>query len=260
MKTIVKYILAVSVLILFQNCKKSDDNACCGQPYVKNHYIQFFMSDLKEDGIFISAIPNLVVNEEQKTIDITNHNNSTQCNYLLIRLSFKNIYSRSSVQGQVNRYEEYAELIGDNHYPLNLLRSWHFNYPDAIVDKFESVKIFTDEDYTADFPAGSDVSSLFNIYFEDPLRTIQNNYQSVTAEDAYQNKEYVSNEYWKAFPHTITGNTLSEIDFSQKNFIGSKWFLMPNQKPDILGEYTFTIEITTNDGRVITKKTPFTIN
>src|SRR5690606_27785910 len=129
MKTIVQYILGVSVLILFQNCKTSDDNACCGQPYVKNHYIQFFMSDLKEDGIFISTIPNLVVNEEQKTIDITNHNNSTQGNYLLIRLSFKNIYSRSSVQGQVNRYEEYAELIGDNHYPLNLLRSWHFNYP-----------------------------------------------------------------------------------------------------------------------------------
>jgi hypothetical protein len=54
---------------------------------------------------------------------------------------------------------------------------------------------------------------------------------------------------------------LSEIDFSQKNFIGSKWFLTPKQKPDILGEYTFTIEITTNDGRVITKTTePFMIN
>ncbi|TDS51456.1 hypothetical protein [Myroides indicus] len=256
MKTIVQYILGVSVLILFQNCKTSDDN-CCGEPYAKNHYIQFFMSDLKEDGIFIEKYlkANLIIDEEQKTINIEKENDSMQNHYMSVVLRFQNIYSRGSVQGQVNRYEEYAELINDNHYPLSIYNSWLYAFPTAIVDTFQSVKIFTDEDYIADFPAGSDVSSLFNIYFEDPLLTIQNNYQSVTAADTYQDKRMGS------FPHTITGNVLSEIDFSQKNFIGGQWLLMPNQKPDILGEYTFTIEITTNNGRVITKITePFMIN
>jgi hypothetical protein len=50
-KTIVQYILGASVLILFQNCKTSDDNDCCPPPYTLNHYIQMFKSDIKDINI-----------------------------------------------------------------------------------------------------------------------------------------------------------------------------------------------------------------
>jgi hypothetical protein len=250
MKTIVQYILGASVLILFQNCKTSDDNDCCPPPYTLNHYIQMFKSDIKDINI-IKAKGFLEVNEDQNMINI----DKTQLgNYIIVTPIFNNYYRYISGK-QDKEYLQYSELINDKHFPIVDSRGWEDGYATAIVDTLQSVKIFAKQDYITDFPAGSDVSSLFNIYFEAPLRTIQNNYQSVTAEDSYQDKRIGS------FPHTITGNVLSKVNFSQNNFIGGQWLLMPNRKPDILGEYTFTIEITTNDGRVITKTTePFMIN
>lgn len=263
MKTSIPYILCVSIFLLFQSCKTDDDKIGDPPPYVKDHYIQFFHSDLRDDDMIVqNSLTNLTVDEEQKTIHIAQSDkDSKRGNYITVKPMFKNVYSGGSTSGVTNRYLEFAALINDFHYPLTRYQSWMYDFPTAIVDTLQSVKVFTDQDYTSEFLAGSDVSSLFSIYFEDPLRTIQNDYKSVTGEDAYQDKRFQSNDYWKVFPHTITGNILSTIDFSKKYFIGSEWLLTPHQKPDVSGEYVFTIEIATRSGKVVTKKTtPFQID
>lgn len=251
-----------ALLPLVQSCKTSDDSTCCSPPFQKGHYVQYFLSDLKEDGILINESKiRLDINSVAKTIQFTPVEEGQLGNSLAVDLDFHNLYSSSNTTGQTNRYFELAESIQDNHYPLELYRSWMYDFPTAIVDTFQSVKLFTNQDYTAEYLAGSDVSSLFTIYFEEPWRTIQNNYQTVLANDTYQDVAYMNHEYWKAFPQTISGNVLSTIDFSQKQFIGAKWFLLPTIKPDTPGDYVFTLEITTQQGKKIQKQTaPFRIN
>ena len=261
MKTTIFSILMIPTLLILQSCKSSDDSTCCPPPYQKGHYIQFYMSDLKEDGIHIEdSNLHLNVNAINKTIQFTSVDQDQSGNCLSVVLKFNSIYSHGTTTGQVNKYAELAESIRDNHYPLTLYHSWLFDFPTAIADTFHSVRIFTTQDYTADYLAGSDVSNLFSIYFEDPLRTIENNYQTVYADDTYQDVAYLNHEYWKTFPQTISGNILSSIDFSKKPFIGAKWFLLPNTKPDTAGDYVFNLVITTKQGKIIQKQTaPFRI-
>lgn len=262
MNKVIVSIAAIFSLMILQSCKSSDDSPDGVPPYEKGHYIQFFMSDLKDDGIIIEdAKVQLDADNSRRTIEFTSVGDKQPGNCFSVSLSFNNTYSASTPVGVTNRYFELAESIQDNHYPKTLYRSWLYNFPTAIVDTFQSVKIYTDQDYTADYPAGSDVSSLFSIYFEEPLRTIKNNYQTVLADDTYQDVEYMNHEYWKTFPQTISGNVLSTIDFSKKQFIGAKWFLIPNTKPDTAGDYVFRFVITTEQGKEIQKQTaPFKIN
>lgn len=264
MKITTYLILGLSSLLFLSSCKSSDDTTCCDTPYVSGYYIQGYFTDLKEDGIMFE--PNwalLSLDETNKIFEIDwNHLENQRGNALAMTLSFKAIHqaptkgNSGGTPGYYNLFHVFSDSIGDNHYASSYFRSWTSEYPMAIGEKFESVKLFTDQDYAPEFKAGSDVSSLFTVYFEDMLRTVQNDYRSVTEEGTYQDKNFIINGDRNLFPHTISAVKLADIDFSKRQFTGTKWYLKPHQAPAESGGYTFTIEIKKENGQTVRKQTP----
>lgn len=263
MKVTTYLAMGLGAILLLSSCKSSDDITCCGPPYNPGHYIQTYYTDLKEDGIFFE--PNwtqLSLDESERIIEIGHNPQENQPgNALAMILTFNVLHEKyRGTPGHFVLFNLFANSIGDTHYTSTHYRSWLFDFPTAIGEKFQSVKLYTDQDYSSDFKAGSDVSSLFTVYFEDLQRTVQNNYQSVMEADTYQDKDFIINGDRNFFPHTISAAKLMDIDFTQGKFIGTKWYLKPHQTPDVTGVYTFTIEIKKENGKIVQKQTePFYI-
>ncbi|MDR1582083.1 MAG: hypothetical protein LBS55_02305 [Prevotellaceae bacterium] len=76
------------------------------------------------------------------------------------------------------RYDYYTALIGDTSYNV---RSRGDAGPAArsIITPLKSIVIVANKDFSSDYPAGSDLSPLFTVYFDDPYSTVKNGYKQI---------------------------------------------------------------------------------
>ncbi|MDR2955742.1 MAG: DUF5034 domain-containing protein [Prevotella sp.] len=224
-------------------------------PYEKelnNSYIQSFR---RVDTVFIWEMMGVKIDYQKKTINRTSFSIYTQWKpdttfsvFEGITLSIHqgNRYISYGDNDEVEaKYYEYISLLGDSTFTLNNVSSG-MAPPAAIIDTLSSISIFCNEDFSEDFPAGSDISSLFYVFFENPYWVVTNGYKSYSGDHSY-----TSSSIKEGFPYAIEGWELNSIDFTTKPFIGATWDCQLTQAPDVTGIYSFDVEVTKTDGKKI---------
>jgi hypothetical protein len=126
-------------------------------------------------------------------------------------------------------YDKYIDIVGDTLFNKKLESPPKSN---AIITPVKDIVITCDKDFTSEFPAGSNLNSLFTVYFDNPYATVKNNYRTVEGSYRY---EWVLSD----FPVSIFEAPLSEINFSNYPFISNKWNCRLNVAPENTGSYIF---------------------
>jgi hypothetical protein len=142
-------------------------------------------------------------------------------------------------------YDHYINLIGDTSYNLRS-RDGHLEI--AIITPLKFLTIAADKNFSSDYPAGSDLSTLFTVYFDDMYSTVKNGYKSV--EGTYKTLENSS------LQESIFKYKLSEANFEERPFIGYRWFCFLNVAPEETGTYTFKVKAEFVDGTVLEAQSP----
>lgn len=153
------------------------------------------------------------------------------------------------------RIADYSELypalcseIGDTSFDRRLNMLVKIQRPDALTETIDGIRIRVNEDYSASYPAGADVSALFILFYEYPYAVVKNHYQSPP--DTYR-LEHTSPE----LPQAIYKINLAQADLKGKKALGCTHYLLLNGAPDREGNYTFTVEVTKADGKILTVTT-----
>jgi hypothetical protein len=144
-------------------------------------------------------------------------------------------------------YDHYITLIGDTSYNAQL-RADESSLSWAIITPLKSIVIVADKDFSNDYPAGSDLSPLFTVYFNDLYSTVKNGYKSI--EGTYRFVEDAP------FPESIRKVKLSEANFEERPFIGPQWLCFLDVAPETTGTYTFLVKATFVDGTVLESSAP----
>jgi hypothetical protein len=144
-------------------------------------------------------------------------------------------------------YDYYIALIGDTSYNV---RSRKDEPPlgVAIITPLKSIAIVADKDFSGDYPAGSDLSPLFTVYFDDPYSTVKNGYKQV--EGTYRFIEDAPH------PQSIFKSKLSAANFEERSFIGNEWRCFLDVAPEKTDTYIFHVKATFVDGTVLEAPAP----
>ncbi|MDO4727309.1 MAG: hypothetical protein Q4A56_08890 [Porphyromonadaceae bacterium] len=138
-------------------------------------------------------------------------------------------------------YDSLLNLIGDT--AFNKSTREHIQVR-AIITSISTFVITCNKDYNSKFPKGSDISSLFTVFFDDPYATVKSGYKQ--APDHYAYDWF----YKYIYPTSIVKTNLATVDFANRPFIGDEWRCMLDVAPDNSDSYTFTVEVTLTDGTV----------
>jgi hypothetical protein len=142
-------------------------------------------------------------------------------------------------------YDHYITLIGDTSYNV---QTRDYLTTSAIITPLKSIAIVADKDFSSDYPAGSDLSPLFTVYFDDPYSTVKNGYKQV--EGTYRFIEIAPH------PQSIFKSKLSEANFEKRPFIGDEWLCFLDAAPEKTDTYTFQVKVTFADGTVLEATAP----
>jgi hypothetical protein len=144
-------------------------------------------------------------------------------------------------------YEKYIDLIGDTAYNADL-RIDECPHVSAIITPLRSISITCDKSYSSQYPAGSDLNSLFTVYYDDPYSTVKNGYKSIGG----------SYRFWDhiIYPQSVIKEKLSKADFKESPFIGSQWLCFLDEAPEKTDEYVFQVKVTLIDGTVMEATAP----
>lgn len=147
------------------------------------------------------------------------------------------------------QYERLCKEIEDISFNKKLDINIYTHRPVALTEMIDHIRILVNEDYSEAYPAGSDVSALFTLFYEHPYAVVKNNYQS----PAYS---YFFDYYAPpAIPQAVYEVNLAEADLKGKKALGCTHYLLLNGAPDQDGSYTFTVEVTKADGKILTTTT-----
>lgn len=135
-------------------------------------------------------------------------------------------------------YWNYVEKIGDTGYNSTVRWGVLSDYPLAITDTLQSIKITCDKEFNPSSPAGSDLSGLFSVYFESPYRTVKNGYKSYEGDNTVNVTDIPAD-----YPHTMIGGRLKGFNFIDYPFIAPMWFCALEFAPDKTASYTFTVTV-----------------
>ncbi|MDR1121457.1 MAG: hypothetical protein LBM08_11125 [Dysgonamonadaceae bacterium] len=143
-------------------------------------------------------------------------------------------------------FEKYRDLTGDTCFNQVLREPPTTVY--AIITPLQHITITADKDFSEEYEAGSDLSGLFTVYFEDPYSVIKNGYRDI--ENTYK--------YTEGLPYaqSVVKARLSEANFPERPFIGDEWELFLDVAPEETGTYTFHIKATFVDGTVLEAVAP----
>ncbi len=144
---------------------------------------------------------------------------------------------------KMNRvYDSLVNLIGDTAFNKSMRRQTDVC---AIMNTVESIRITSDKAFNAQFPQGSNLSSLFTVFFDDPYATVKSGYTYAPTHYVYKwNIDY--NEV----PISVAVTNLATADFANRPFIDDNWECILDVAPDNSDSYTFTVEVTLTDGTV----------
>jgi hypothetical protein len=137
-------------------------------------------------------------------------------------------------------YDKYIAIVGDTSYNAELDMPLDVR---AMITPLHSIAITADKDFGDDYPAGSDLSSLFTVCFDDPYATVKNGYKSIEGTGS------LSHIVW--YPQSVVSVKLSEANFSERPFIGDEWLCLLDLAPEQTGEYTFYVKARLVDGTVL---------
>ncbi|MDR1680870.1 MAG: hypothetical protein LBS12_03705 [Prevotellaceae bacterium] len=143
-------------------------------------------------------------------------------------------------------YRYYLALLGDT-----LFNQWMRGETTimALITPLQSITVTSDKPFGRDYPAGSDLSALFTVYFEDPRADVMNGYRQVEGTYSY---------VWQ-YPLSLFKARLSEADFAERPFGACEWLLFLDVAPEQTDEYTFLITVTSTDGTVVESVSPSVI-
>lgn len=148
-------------------------------------------------------------------------------------------------------YKSLLALIGDTLYSSvkeeSYMNFWLNNFQYAILDSITGISIVSDVDVDAAHPAGTDLSDLFFLVYEDYLYKIQHQYQSFRGDNAL--KMPLDDNC------SVRCEPLESLEKQGKRFIGTSFFLY-SELPyhDMIGR-RLTISIHTENGMVSAVKT-----
>jgi hypothetical protein len=152
--------------------------------------------------------------------------------------SHTNYFPNKSNSEATTKYRYYTGLIGDTHYNQTVWTEAYYSKSPALTAEAESIKITCDKNWDNTHPAGSDLSDLFVMYYEDYYTIVQNDY--VESEDMYR------------FPPGYYKNAVESPgpDFSAigSPFIGSNWIFHLISAPANTDNYSFTITVSFANG------------
>ncbi len=145
------------------------------------------------------------------------------------------------------QYDKYIEMIGDTAYNKTMYGKW---YREVCLSALKKVVITADKDFNDNLPAGTDLSPLFYIRFDDVYATVKNGYKTAPYthpwNDVASDIEPVSYRCLK----------LSEADLEEYPFIEPQWGLCLDVKPEKTDNYTFHVKFTFADGTVLEGDAP----
>lgn len=145
------------------------------------------------------------------------------------------------------QYDKYIEMIGDTAYNKTLKLRW---LRVVCLSALKKVVITADKDFSDNFPAGTDLSPLFYIGFDDVYATVKNDYK--TAPYTYQ----WDNTDSDIVPISYRCLKLSEANLEEYPFIEPEWELCLDAKPEKTDNYTFHVKFTFADGTVLEGDAP----
>jgi hypothetical protein len=150
-----------------------------------------------------------------------------------------------------DEYEKYSVLTGDTCFN----QSFHSGYPAAraIITPLQSITVTANRDFSEHYKAGSDLSNLFMVFFEDPYSVVKNGYTNPEGYFTFMGKQPFGDP---SYPPYIVRVRLSEANFPERPFIDDKWVLFLEEAPEETGEYTFHIKVTYTDGRMLETSAP----
>jgi hypothetical protein len=192
------------------------------------------------DGIGLDISGHRWSNFDEKDTCVFYDNKYYQSNYIN---EDERIYYAERKAG----YDYYIALIGDTSYNARL-REDESSLARAIITPLKSIAIVADRDFNSDYPAGSDLSPLFTVYFDDPYSTIKNGYKQV--EGTYSYTEGLP------YPQSIFKAKLSEANFEERPFISDKWHCLLNVAPEKTDTYTFQVKAAFVDGTALESQSP----
>ncbi|MCL1868588.1 MAG: hypothetical protein FWF72_06585, partial [Paludibacter sp.] len=124
----------------------------------------------------------------------------------------------------------------------------------AITTPLKKISITCDKDYSAAFPQGSDLSVLFDMYYDSPYATIKNGYHS--AEGSYHSSlDFTDNSIISIFK-----SNLAEADYANQPFICYQWICHLLSAPDKTDIYTFSVQVELSNGIILTGAEAVSIN
>lgn len=140
------------------------------------------------------------------------------------------------------RYKELVTALGDTSFNRTLPFTTMIST--ALTGTIEKIRIIVNEDYSPQYPAGSDVSALFTAYYEEPLAVVRNNYEQPA--DAFRFEDFD-----RDLPQAIYRATVTESVFSNIKALGHRICFLLTTPPAQPGRYTFTIEIESDQGIIV---------
>lgn len=229
-------------------------------PPCNDSYIQSFV---EVDGIEVYNMAGLILDEKRQSLNLESFAvtepgafyNAGSLALLVKGIAsqgeFTEVFENKAPQGQ-KIYEKYIQQIGDTGFKSKVRFGLWESAPKAITTPLQSIRITCDKDLNEDFPAGSELSSVFSVFFEYPGWVVANGYKDY--KEGYKRTDIA----YPNFPCALLGGNLSTMSFEDKQFIGPVWICKLNISPQRMDKYVFTVKVTMVDGSFLVKQTvPF---
>jgi len=251
-------------------CEKNNSSISVPVDFTKNYISRFVdcedinvsSGEYYLSSMFDTEMPKLLIQALPKKDTVLNIHNLYNCwngfyfdnNILLSGNSYDDGRYPDDVYYTNKRqiYYSYINQIGDTCFN-RILPGGHSPISDAITVPLRTISITCDKDFSPEFPAGAELSSLFHVVFDDFYATIKNGYK--TAEGSFSPPNDTPN--WKYYVnHSYFKEKLSEVNFPERPFIGNEWLCILDVVPNKTAEYTFHVKVTLVNGNEMEKTSP----
>ncbi len=251
-----------SIIIVFcYGCTITDPDG--KEPYYNFFPDSYILGFVFPDSIsYCSAEINYpCVDRAKKTVcfkkDVSSHVSSI-CIFVLFESKGLNLrfIMKPGIHGtdrpEINLYHEKVQEIGDTHfmkYDEMFSRYYAFSPPsgEAINGTIKELSISCNQTIDEQHPAGSDISDLFDVFFEDLYWVVQNEYRTYEGADAYT--RHYDIPPITSFPYALRRCSVSEFLALQRPYISRELWLYAEDLHLAEGTYTFTISALSADGR-----------
>ena len=247
MKTF-KYISIIVAIVFYiglaSSCSRSDDGIKFG-----NSYIRGFVNP--EVGYTsLSHIYRMYVDESNKTICDNGYYNSLEAvdvdkgaGVLMFLMGDDSFSEYDTDATQLETYYHTVQSIGDTRYKGPLIALTYNPY--ALLQTITGFEITCDKTYDPEHPAGSTANDLFDCYYMNLYKFVQDDY--IPESGSYRYSWSDENN----FPQSFIRARPDKSDLIGKPYINYFFQFILLKAPVETGIYTFTFKISLSNGTII---------